>query len=184
VQKSNFLFFVVSAGIMTGIGGCSALEGGVVESTPKNQAETGGAFDDPNDKLFSSEGISLRGLGIGGDAAGSGNALPVNKYLWRASLDTLNFLPLASTDPFSGVITTEWGASPETPNERVRVTARVDGKELTARALDVAVFRETLNPSGAWVAATVNPATAEQVKDNILQRARELRINDIDGPRV
>ena len=126
-------------------------------------------------------GGSLRDL-ISGRGADSENNLPVNKYLWRASLDTLSFLPLASTDPFSGVIATEWGASPEAPNERVRVTAYVEGKELSARALDVSVFRETLNASGAWTAASVNPQTAEQVKDKILLRARELRIQDIDGP--
>ncbi len=119
---------------------------------------------------------------IRGGGGSDANSLPVNKYLWRASLDTLSFLPLASTDPFSGVIATEWGASPEAPNERVRVTAYVEGKELSARALDVSVFRETLNASGAWTAATVNPQTAEQVKDKILLRARELRIQDIDGP--
>lgn len=129
--------------------------------------------------LRNQSGTSLRDL-IRGEGSNE-NALPVNKYLWRASLDTLSFLPLASTDPFSGVIATEWGASPETPNERVRVTAYVEGKELSARALDVSVFRETLNPSGAWTAATVNPQTAEQVKDKILLRARELRIQDIDG---
>ncbi len=128
-----------------------------------------------------SEGNSLKDLVLG-DRNASENALPVNKYLWRASLDTLSFLPLASTDPFSGVISTEWGASPDAPNERVRVTAYVEGKELTARALDVSVFREMLNGSGAWVAAPVNPETAGQVKDKILMRARELRIADVDGP--
>lgn len=124
---------------------------------------------------------SLKDLVLGDRNGSNENALPVNKYLWRASLDTLSFLPLASTDPFSGVISTEWGASPDAPNERVRVTAYVEGTELTARALDVSVFRETLNPTGAWVAGTVNPQTAAQVKDKILLRARELRIQDVDG---
>ena len=149
------------------------------------QGETGGpdpsTSRDRNLRVQNTEsGNSLKDLVLG-DSKANENALPVNKYLWRASLDTLSFLPLASTDPFSGVISTEWGASPDAPNERVRVTAYVEGKELTARALDVSVFRETLNASGAWVAATVNPATAGQVKDKILLRARELRIKDVDG---
>jgi len=132
------------------------------------------------------EANSIKSLIFGdpSDSGSSGDGLPVNKYLWRASLDTLSFLPLSSTDPFSGVIATEWGASPDAPNERVRVTAYVEGKELTARALDVSVFRETLSPTGAWVSATVNPQTSEQVKDKILLRARELRIQDVDGPKV
>lgn len=180
--RSKFSKFLVLTIVSSGITGCETLSKGEVGEIPSNVVENRG-FTDSNDSLTGDQGLISKLLGTG-DGAAAGTALPVNKYLWRASLDTLSFLPLATTDPFSGVITTEWGASPQTPNERVRVTARVDGKELTARALDVAVFRETLNPTGAWVAATVNPATAEQVKDNILQRARELRINDIDGPKV
>ncbi len=171
--------------LMIGVVGCSTLDNGVVSDIPENKVETrgfGGPFETSDDTITGENGL-LSNLFGDGDGS-SGSALPVNKYLWRASLDTLSFLPLASTDPFSGVITTEWGASPESQNERVRVTARVDGKELTARALDVAVFRETLTPAGAWVTASVNPATAQQVKNNILQRARELRINDIDGPKI
>jgi len=157
------------------VAGCSSLPEGDtsdldLQTSRERNFRVGGTDD----------GNSLKDLVLG-DGSGSENALPVNKYLWRASLDTLSFLPLASTDPFSGVVATEWGASPDAPNERVRVTAYVEGKELSARALDVSVFRETLNASGAWVAATVNPATAGQVKDKILLRARELRIKDVDG---
>ena len=44
----------------------------------------------------------------------------VNSYLWRASLETLNFMPLAQVDPFGGVIVTDWYASAEAPNERFK----------------------------------------------------------------
>ncbi len=184
ISKSSIFF--PAAVLSISVAGCNVLEKGVVEDTPQNRVENrgfGGPFDKSNDSITGENGFLSNVFG-GGNGSASGSVLPVNKYLWRASLDTLSFLPLASTDPFSGVIATEWGASPESQNERVRVTARVDGKELTARALDVAVFRETLTPAGAWVTASVNPATAQQVKDNILQRARELRINDIDGPKI
>jgi len=169
--------------ILVALGGCQTIDkaeadGTLVRDFPSSSGP------DRNPRKYDDQsraGNSLRDL-IRGGGGSDANSLPVNKYLWRASLDTLSFLPLASTDPFSGVIATEWGASPEAPNERVRVTAYVEGKELSARALDVSVFRETLNASGAWTAATVNPQTAEQVKDKILLRARELRIQDIDGP--
>ena len=166
-------------GITLLLAGCESW-GGKVEEIPRAAPEKSGTFNDAS--LLGGDGLSLKKLIGPGEAAS--NTLPVNKYLWRASLDTLSFLPLSSTDPFSGVIATEWGASPDSPNERVRVTAYVEGKELTARALDVSVFRETLSASGAWVAASVNPATAEQVKDKILLRARELRQQDVDGPKV
>lgn len=167
----------VAFGVALILGGCASW-GGTVEPKPDRVK----FYGQDQGKLFGDDGSSLKGLldGSGEDA----NTLPVNKYLWRASLDTLSFLPLSSTDPFSGVVATEWGASPDAPNERVRATAYVEGKELTARALDVSVFRETLNPAGAWVAAPVNPETAERLKDTILLKARELRIQDVDGPKV
>jgi len=172
--------FALCAGITIILSGCASWAG-VVEDTPKNQAETGGGVSGPNDTVFS-EGGALSGLFGGNDNQNAANALPVNKYLWRASINVLGAsLPLASTDPFSGVIATDWGAAANAQNERVRVTASVQGTELTARALDVSVFRETLNPAGAWITAPVSPQTASKLKDSILLRARELRIQDTSG---
>ncbi len=158
------------------LSGCSALGGGVVEDIPKTPAETGGGLYTDESLL---DGLSIREtlLGKGGDE----NRLPVNKYLWRASLDTLSFLPMASIDTFSGVIATDWGASAANSNERVRVTTYVRDAELSATALDVSVFRETLSPGGVWQTASVDPATVRQLEDAILTRARQLRIEDVDG---
>ena len=158
--------------------GCNVFKGGVVEdvTSPKRTGE--GSRIAGNDGTIL-DGLSLRNT-IMGDA-GDENRLPVNKYLWRASLDVLSFLPLASVDTFSGVIATDWGASPGAANERVRVTTYVRDADLTATALDVSVFRETLTPGGVWQTATVDPATAEQLENAILTRARQLRIEDIDS---
>src|SRR3990167_9588100 len=49
----------------------------------------------------------------------------VNAYLWRASLDTLSFLPLASADPYGGVIITDWFVNPEQPAERFKATVYI-----------------------------------------------------------
>lgn len=102
-------------------------------------------------------------------------AAPVNRHLWRASLDTLSFLPLASTDPFTGVIATDWGATPDAPDERFKVTAYVTAAQLDATALRVAVFRET-RENGAWVTAPVAAETPRRIEDAILVRARQLRL--------
>ncbi len=111
-------------------------------------------------------------------ATGGGGLTPVNRHLWRASLDTLSYLPLASTDPFTGVIATDWAASPEAPNERFKVTAYVRSPELTAQALQVAVYREVRDEAGAWVTAPVAGATARQLEDAILLRARQLKLGE------
>ena len=107
--------------------------------------------------------------------------LPVNKYLWQGALDTLSFLPLASSDPFTGVVATDWGATPEAPTERFKVTAFVTSPVLSAASLKVAVYREVRNDEGVWVPAPVSPETARKLEDAILTRAREIRIAEREG---
>ncbi|MGF1553105.1 MAG: DUF3576 domain-containing protein [Paracoccaceae bacterium] len=111
-----------------------------------------------------------------GEAAEDGGSLPVNRFLWRGALDTLSFLPLASTDPFTGVIATDWGATPEAPGERLKVTAYLMDGTLSASALRVAVFREVRGENGAWLPANVDPATPRRIEDAILTRARQIRL--------
>ena len=105
-----------------------------------------------------------------------GERMPINRHLWRASLETLSFLPLASTDPFTGVIATDWAASADTPGERYKVTVFITEPELQARALNVAVFRETRDEGGTWTPAPVSEATPRRLEDAILTRARQLRV--------
>lgn len=144
---------------------------------PKDRGVTG--------KLFGEEGFSIGALSSGslfrGDDKDKGDALPVNKFLWQASLDTLDFLPLASTDPFTGVIATDWGTTPQNPNERFKVTAYMVSSALAASSLKVAVFREIRGADGGWVSATVDPETARQLEDAILTRARQIRIAEVQG---
>jgi hypothetical protein len=143
---------------------------------------------DPNreESVFGPGGLSvgnLRGGSVGGILGGGGDEkarLPVNKYLWQGALDTLSFLPLASTDPFTGVIATEWGSTPDAPGERFKVTAYILNSGLSAAALKVAVFREVQSEGGLWVPAPVSADTARQLEDAILTRARQIRIAGLD----
>jgi hypothetical protein len=101
--------------------------------------------------------------------------LGVNSYLWHASLDTLSFMPLASADPFGGVIITDWYVAPNAPNERLKVTIYILDRNLRADGLKVVVFRQTRN-GAAWTDASPSPDTAHKLEDAILTRARELRL--------
>lgn len=92
----------------------------------------------------------------------------VNKYLWQASLEVLNFLPIQSVDPFSGVIVTGYGTPPG-GGRAYRATIYVQDPALEARALKVAL---------ATRAGPAAPATVRAVEDAILTRARQLRIRD------
>ena len=120
------------------------------------------------------EGINLFG---GPDLPEGGTSgLAVNSFLWRASLDTMSFMPLASADPFGGVIITDWYAPPDTPTERFKVTVYILGRELRADGLRAGVFRQVRDASGAWVDSGVDANTAAELENAILVRARQLRI--------
>ncbi|MEM9061924.1 MAG: DUF3576 domain-containing protein [Pseudomonadota bacterium] len=138
-----------------------------------------------SESLFGEGGASLSNIASifrgGRDTPGQSDAIPVNKYLWRAALDTLSFLPLSSTDPFTGVIATDWGANPDLPGERFKVTAYMVRPQLAASSLKVAVYREVRDETGTWVPATVNADTARKIEDDILTRARQIRIAEVEG---
>src|SRR5437016_375303 len=68
-----------------------------------------------NDSVFGEGG--LLNFSVGGNKAQPGSGITVNTYLWRATLDTVAFMPLSSADPFGGVIITDWYSPPESPNE-------------------------------------------------------------------
>ena len=131
----------------------------------------------PSGSILGGDGIDVLGLlGRGEERRGGGGGIGVNGYLWRATLDTLSFMPLASADPFGGVIITDWHALADTPDDRFKMTVLVLGRELRPDGLRVSVFRQTRPAAGeGWRDATVKPDTATRLEDQILSRARQLR---------
>ncbi|WP_242415941.1 DUF3576 domain-containing protein [Sphingomonas panni] len=118
---------------------------------------------------------------IAGDLAASKvTTIGVNSYLWRASLDTLSFMPMAQTDSNGGVIVTDWYVNPAIPTERTKVTVTILDQDLRADALRVAQIRQ-VNQGGQWVEAPVAAATVQKLEDIILTRARDLRRGAITG---
>jgi len=94
--------------------------------------------------------------------------LKVNRYIWKASLEVLSFLPIEGADPFSGVITTDWGMPPGS-KILYRATVFIQDPSLDARSLKVNLFKKT---------GTVDVKTIRVIENAILSRARQLRIND------
>lgn len=125
--------------------------------------------------LFGGDGLTLLGKGKR-EGDGGGGGIGVNSYLWRASLDTIAFMPLSSADPFGGVIITDWYALPETPDERFKLNVYILGRQLRADGVRVAVFRQSRGGAGQWVDAGVNANTNTHMENQILTRARQLRI--------
>jgi len=113
-------------------------------------------------------------------SGGTSRTVGVNSYLWHATLDTLSFMPLASADPFGGVIITEWYSPPNTPSDRIKVTIYILDRRLRADGIKISVFRQVRSNEG-WVDAQTNPETANKLEDAILTRARELRLASADS---
>ena len=108
------------------------------------------------------------------------NGVQVNSYLWRAALDTISFMPVASADPFGGTIITDWYADPKVKGERTKLNVFILGRELKASNLRVKAFRQTAS-GGAWKDAPVAATTERALEDAILTRARQLRVAKEDG---
>ena len=98
----------------------------------------------------------------------------MNAYLWRGALDTLSFMPLASADPFGGVIITDWYQPQGSGGERFKATAYILGRELRADALRIAMYRQ-VEQKGQWVDAPMSPSTVSEIENRVLSKARTLR---------
>ena len=122
---------------------------------------------------------ALFGGGGGGDKGGGAAGVGVNSFLWRASLDTVSFMPLASADPFGGVIITDWYSPPDTPDERFKVNIFILGRDLRADGVRASVFHQKKDPMGQWVEAAVDGNTATGLENAILTRAREIRLSAV-----
>jgi Domain of unknown function (DUF3576) len=128
--------------------------------------------------IFGDEGLSIGNSKTDrDDSSGSGGSggIGVNAYLWRGALDTLGFMPLASADPFGGVIITDWYTPPGTSGERFKATAYILGRQLRSDGVRVAIYRQLLQPDGQWADASVSPVTVGEIEDKVLARARQLR---------
>ena len=120
-----------------------------------------------------------------GDVFGSGRSAPtaaqtgigVNAYLWRATLDTLSFMPLANADPWGGVVNYDWYTNPQTPNERFKATVFILDTRLRADALNVTVSKEVRDATGGWTGAPVAAQTETDLENAILTKARQLNLS-------
>jgi len=125
------------------------------------------------------DGITLFSFGRRAErngGGGVGGGIGVNAFIWQATLDTIDFIPLASADPFGGLIITDWYQSVDAPGERLKLHVQIRDSALRADAVRVSVFRQVRSQEGDWLDAPVEAGTARSIEDYILTRARELRV--------
>ena len=125
------------------------------------------------------------GGGAGFHSNGRANAnqatIGVNGYLWRATLDTLAFMPLVSADPWGGTVITDWYANPQKPDERFKATVYILDTRLRADGLKVTIFKQVRDAAGQWTDAPTADQTEIDIENAILTRARQLRLSNISS---
>jgi len=178
------------------VAGCSWFGGGSNSGDVKTTTETAttnGKYDpryaDPKDYNPKTDSNGQDQFSLMGALFGSANSsnqgaagqagVGVNSFLWRASLDTVSFMPLASADPFGGVIITDWYSPPDQPAERFKVNVFILGRELRADGVRASVFHQKRDSAGQWSEAPVDTSTATDIENAILTRARQLRLSTV-----
>ncbi|MEQ8357479.1 MAG: DUF3576 domain-containing protein [Kiloniellaceae bacterium] len=157
-----------------------AVSGCSLGGEAKYRDETAEKYEETGGSLLGDDRIGLNDSVERPDASGGDAGIGVNSYLWRASLDTVSFMPLASADPFGGVIITDWYSPPQSANERFKINVYILGRDLRADGVRAAVFRQLRDAqSGSWIDAAIEAQTPTDVENAILTRARQLRIASI-----
>lgn len=169
-QFSKICMLLLAVATLTN---CSKEGGGVKTSSANMHTD-----NQPYGSVFGEDGITLIG-GKKKDAQG-GPGIEVNSYLWRASLDTIAFMPVASADPFGGLIITDWYTPEKTPNEKFKLNVYIMDRQLRSDGVKVAAFKQVYSPQKGWVDSHVSSDMSVKLEDKILTRARELRIKNIN----
>jgi len=163
---------VIGLVMAAAVSACTGLAG---DSAPRsNRHEGRDSMSKGGKSLFGERGLNLGGLPS--EEPGGGSGIAVNSFLWRASLDTIAFMPLSSADPFGGVIITDWYSPPESPSERFKVNVYILDRQLRADGIRASVFRQRMTDGGQWAEAPVDKTTTTELENAILTRARQLRV--------
>jgi hypothetical protein len=121
-------------------------------------------------------GLSILGLGGDKNKVQASMGIPINPYLWRGGLETVEFMPLLSTDSFAGIILTDWYSSANSPDERCKVNIFIKGIDLKTQNLKVNSFCQKLNSSNIWINQPVIADNNIQLENAIFNKAKKYRL--------
>jgi hypothetical protein len=148
-------------------GGSTAASRKIQLQDAENRLRSGGG-------LFGKKG----GISLTGNKSNSiaSVGLPINPYLWRASLETIDFMPLSSADPFAGIIITDWYSQNEKA-ERCKINIYIKGVELKSSNLKVNSFCQNLSASNNWIDLK-NDSNENNLKleNAILNKAKKIKL--------
>ena len=138
-------------------------------SDAQNRLRTGGGL------LGKTANFSFLEKGEGASSQSVGLGMPINPYLWKASLETINFMPLSSTDPFAGTIITDWYTAETSQGERCKLNIFINGKELRTDNLKVSSFCQILKKN-QWVNMPSEIEENIKLENVILNKAKKLKL--------
>ena len=171
-MKKQYLTTTAAIGFVLFLVGCSGSsdqQNSNVPESPEIRRKFGFG------SLLGDEGLTFTTKSIRGRTKNEDVGMRVNSYLWQASLATLDFMPLISSDAVGGVLITDWHPVNNNPNEQVKVMVRVKSCELSADSLSVSIHKRYYQRNGVWLTKEIAPAVNTQLEMLILERARDLR---------
>ena len=121
----------------------------------------------------------VKGGNKSGDVTVGSIGLPINPYLWKGALETIDFMPLSSIDPMSGIIITEWYSDSNSINERCKINIFIKGVELKSNNLKVNVFCQELSNQNTWVNKSQQNDNNIKLENAILNKAKKLKIKSL-----
>ena len=187
INIKAFIFVLIATFLsITFISSCSFLDDADIVRAPapedlvlKRERERREASGSSEDESFVGN-IFKDITGLGDKRKSGGGGIGVNTYLWKATLNTLSFMPLVSADPFGGVIITDWYSNSETSKEKFKIVAYILGTELRVDGIKVSLFKKMKNENGDWVDKKTNKVLQSKVEDAILTKARKYKIQSIE----
>ena len=141
------------------------------------------AMDDAQNRLITGGGLLGKKASLnllGGEKKNSqqtsvGVGLPINPFLWRASIETISFMPLSSTDPFAGTIITDWYTAENNLGERCKLNIFINGADMKTDNLKVSSFCQLLKDN-QWVNSPSNSEDNIKLENAILNKAKKLKL--------
>ena len=129
----------------------------------------GGLFGKEGIKIFSTDSKEEKGVASVG--------LPINPYLWKASLETVSFMPISSADPFAGIIVTDW-YSANIASERCKLNIFINGVHLKTDNIKVNSFCQKLSNDKIWTDTQNDNNNDIKLENAILNKAKKIKLSN------
>ena len=136
----------------------------------ENRLRTGGG-------LFGKGGLEVFNNEKKADGGVASIGTPINPYLWRGSLEIVDFMPLLSADPFGGVIITDWYTDQSNKNQRCKLNIFIKGAEMNTNNLKVNSFCQSLSKENNWINEKVDNNNNRQLENAILNKAKKIKLS-------